>query len=73
MPHSLYFSSGSIWTPSQASFNPTKMLEGRAHSCAHQAKEGDGAQGASALLAGFSGVLAIHVKDSPYKPETICG
>ena len=37
----------------QARFNPTQMLEGRAHGRAHQAEEGDGAQGAPAPFAGF--------------------
>lgn len=37
----------------QARFNPTKMLEGRAHGGAHQANEGDGAQGSPIPLAGF--------------------
>lgn len=37
----------------QATFNPTKMLESRAHGCAHQAQEGDGPQGSSTTFAGF--------------------
>lgn len=37
----------------QAGFNPTEVLEGRAHSGAHQAEEGDGAQGSPAPFAGL--------------------
>lgn len=40
-------------TTAQASFNPTEVLEGRAHSGAHQAKEGDGAQGSPVPFAGL--------------------
>lgn len=37
----------------QAGFNPTKMLEGRVHSGAHEANEGNGAQCSPTPLAGF--------------------
>ena len=37
----------------QAGSNPAKMLEGRAHSGAHQANEGDEAQGSPLPLSGF--------------------
>ena len=48
------FFNGSSWIITvQASSNPTKMLEGRAHSGAHQANEGDEAQGSPLPLSGF--------------------
>ena len=52
----------------QASSNPTKMLEGRAHSGAHQASEGDKAQGYPLPLSGFSCVIAVSIKDSSNNP-----
>lgn len=35
--------------PAQASFNPTKILEGRAQSCAYQLNGDNGAQGSMTL------------------------
>lgn len=52
----------------QAGFNPTKMLEGRVHSGAHEANEGNGAQCSPTSLAGFSCVIAISIKNSSNNP-----
>ena len=52
----------------QAGSNPTKMLEGRAHSGAHEANEGDEAQGSPLPLSGFSSVIAVSIEDSSNDP-----
>lgn len=53
----------------QASFHPSEVLEGGAHSGAHQAEEGDGAQGPPVPFAGLWGEGREEERTLPAAPQ----